>query len=89
MMRLALVALRVVLALLGAVALYVVAYGSTAKLADFFGYDTALGHGLGLVNGALSPLAFGVVAVLVFAIVLFWILTRFAFPSNSDRQVEN
>jgi hypothetical protein len=89
MKKFALVALRLTLALLGAIALYLVVYGSTAWLADVAGYETALGRGLGLVNGALNPLAFGAVAVLFFAIALFWILSRFAFTNRSGAQVEN
>lgn len=85
----ALVALRAALALLGAVALYVVAYGSTAWLADILGYDSVLGRGLGIVNGALSPLAFGAVAVLLFAVGLFWILTKFAFTNSRGAQVKS
>jgi len=89
MKKFALVALRAALALLGAVALYVVAYGSTAWLANILGYDSVLGRGLGFVNGALSPLAFGAVAVLLFAVGLFWILTKVAFTNSQGAQVKS
>src|SRR6476619_7610169 len=58
-----LIVVRIALSLLGAVAAYVLLYGGTAWLADSLGYESAFGRGLGFVNGALSPLGGGYIAI--------------------------
>jgi hypothetical protein len=74
-----LIVTRIGLAAVGSVALYVVIYGGTGLLAETIGYDSTVGHAAAMINEALSFLAFGFVAVPVFAGVLFWILHKFAF----------
>jgi len=70
---------RASLAILGAVALWVLLYGGTGWLSQVFGYDSAIGYAFGMVNGALSPLAFGFTVIPLLAIALFWVLSKVAF----------
>jgi hypothetical protein len=76
------VAARAGLAIVGAVALYLVIYGGAGWLSDAFGYDSSIGHAFGMVNGALSPLAFGFTVIPLFAIALFWVLSKVAFKGK-------
>ena len=70
---------RLGLAVVGSVALYLLIYGGTGWLAETIGYESAVGHAVAMINGALSFLAFGFVVIPLFAIVLFWLLHKFAF----------
>jgi hypothetical protein len=74
---------RAGLAIVGAVALYVLIYGGTGWLAHAIGYGSTIGHALGVINAALSPIAFGVVVVPLIAIALFGVLSRFAFKDGN------
>jgi len=70
---------RASLAIVGAVALWVLIYGGAGWLSQVFGYDSAIGYAFGMVNGALSPLAFGFSVIPLLAIALFWVLSKVAF----------
>lgn len=74
---------RVGLAIVGSVAFYVLIYGGTAWLARAIGYDSIIGHTLGMISAAMSPIAFGVVVLPLIAIALFGILSRFAFKDGN------
>ena len=69
---------------MGAVATYVLIYGASGWLAENLGHETTAGRAFGFVSGALSPLAFGIVAIPALAIVWFVLLTRFAFRSRAN-----
>jgi hypothetical protein len=78
-LRTVIILARVGLALVGAVAIYVLVYGGSGWLADSLGYETPAGRFFAFVNGGLSLLAFGFASVFLFAVVLFWMLTKYAF----------
>jgi hypothetical protein len=86
MMRLGLVVLRISLALVGGVALYALLYGATGWIAETAGYESPVGHAFGFVNGLLSPLSFGFVAIPLFVVLLFLVLTKFAFVTRATRK---
>ena len=74
---------RAGLAIVGSVALYVLIYGGTGWLAHAMGYASTMGRALGMINGALSFLAYGFVAVALMAIALFVLLTKIAFKHGN------
>jgi len=74
----ALVLLRFLIAVFGAVALYWSMYWLAGWVAHGAGYDTPVGQGAAFISGALSPLAFGVVVVPLLAVLLFWLLPKIA-----------
>ena len=84
MKSMALLLLRAALAIVGAVAVYVLLLGSTSWLADQVGYESGIGRGLGLLSGALSLVVWGVYAIAILAVALFLILSRFAFRSQGS-----
>jgi hypothetical protein len=81
-----LIFVRISLALLGAVAMYVLLYAGSAWLADQVGYENAFGRGLGFVNGALSPMGWGYIAIALLAVVIFLILSKFAFRRTASSE---
>jgi hypothetical protein len=70
------IAARVVLSLMGGVALYVLLYGGTAWLANTIGYNNAVGRAIGFMNGALSWLGWGPIFIVIFCVALFILLSK-------------
>lgn len=76
MTRHATLALRVLLSLVGGVAGYLAIYWLTGWGSHVLGYGTPTGRLVGLIDGLISPLAFGIVVALGLAIVVFWTMPK-------------
>lgn len=70
------IAARLILSLLGGVAIYVLLYGGTAWLANAIGYDNSAGRAIGFMNGALSWMGWGPIFIVLFCVGLFVLLSK-------------
>jgi uncharacterized membrane protein len=59
-----------------AIGAYLAIYWVAGWAAFSIGYETRLGHFIGIVGGLLAPMNFGVVAILLLAFLFFYLLSR-------------
>jgi hypothetical protein len=70
------IAARLLISLVGGVAIYVLLYGGTAWLANAIGYENSAGRAVGFMNGALSWLGWGPIFIVLFCVGLFVLLSK-------------